>query len=116
MSYAFKGSSSQRVDFHLLYEVKTWINTTYILQGESEYMFIYNNGDHTYMTYMYIHVTYPSSTLNVFFMHKLVKLVDFLLIFFKGSHFTRPSRKTTKNNLEHLHTMHQDTQWTPKHI
>ena len=50
MSYAFKGSSSQRVDFHLLYEVKTWINTTYILQGESEYMFIYNNGDHIYTT------------------------------------------------------------------
>ena len=77
MSYAFKRSSSQRVDFHSFYEVKTLIYTTYILQGGSENMFIYNNGDHIYMTYMYVHVTYTSSTLNVFCMHKLLKLVDF---------------------------------------
>ena len=77
-------------------------------------MFIYNNGDHIYMTYMYVHVTYTSSTLYVFCMHKLLKLVDLKK---KKAHISRDHQvKTTLNNLEHLHTMHRDTQWTPKHI
>lgn len=62
---------------------------------------------------MYIHFTYMSSTLNVFCMHKLVRLVDFK----KKTHISRDHQfKTTLNNCEHLHMMHQDTQWTPKHM